>query len=151
MKKNFQINKEDYKKMVEKKTPKSNTIKNCLRAFVVGGSICVFAELIKNLIIDLGVSEKDAGGYTSVILILISVILTGFGIYQKIGSYAGAGSIVPISGFANSVASPAIEFKKEGYVMGVGSKIFIVAGPVILYGTVTSIIVGVVYYLINTF
>ncbi len=145
-KNNFSITKDAYKTMVDEKIPKSNTFRNCFRAFWVGGTICVIAEFIKHILLVSGISEENAGGLTSVVLIFISIVLTGFGIYQKIGNYAGAGSVVPITGFANSVASPAIEFKKEGFVMGVGAKIFIIAGPVILYGTVTSIIVGIVYY-----
>ncbi|MFV0441875.1 MAG: stage V sporulation protein AC [Lachnospirales bacterium] len=143
------IDEKVYDEIVKEHSPSSDTFRNCIKAFVVGGSICVFAEIIKNTFIMYHIPKDDAGTYTSIILIFIAVILTGFGIYQKLGSFAGAGSIVPISGFANSVASPAIEFKKEGYVMGVGAKIFILAGPVILYGTVASIIVGVLYYFIG--
>ncbi len=145
-KEKIKMSQEEYKKFVEDNAPKSDTFKNCIRAFLVGGTICTIAEYIKNIYISFGIAEKEASTYTSVTLIFIAILLTGLGIYQKLGTFAGAGSVVPITGFANSVASPAIEFKKEGYIMGVGAKMFVIAGPVILYSTVTSIIVGVLYY-----
>lgn len=143
------ISDNEYSKIVKDLSPKSSTKTNCLRAFFVGGTICLFAEFFKQWLMTFEILEKDASVYTSVVLILLAIILTGFGVYQKIGNFAGAGSIVPITGFANSVASPAIEFKKEGYVLGVGSKIFIIAGPVILYGTTSSILVGIIYFFLN--
>ncbi len=142
-------NEEIYSKMVEEVSPKSKLIKDCIFAFIVGGLICVLGEFIMNTFISYGVEKEMASTYTSVSLIFIGVLLTGLCIYEKIGKYAGAGSIVPITGFANSVASPSMEFKKEGWIAGVGAKMFVLAGPVLLYGTLTSIVVGVFYYLKN--
>ncbi len=138
-----------YKKLVDEVSPNSTIFKNCLYAFFVGGFICAVGQFIQNTLINYGVDEKISGTYTSVILISIGVLLTGLGIYEKIGKRAGAGSIVPITGFANSVASPAMEFKKEGWIAGVGAKMFVIAGPVILYGTLSSIVVGIFYYFSN--
>ncbi len=148
-KREMNMSQDEYKKFVENSSPKSDTLKNCFRAFLVGGTICTIAELIKNMYMYYEIGEKEAGALTSITMIFISIVLTGFGIYQKIGTYAGAGSVVPITGFANSVASPAIEFKKEGYIMGVGSKMFVIAGPVIVYSITSSIVVGVFYYFLK--
>ncbi|GHU50742.1 stage V sporulation protein AC [Clostridia bacterium] len=140
------IGKEKYKEMVKETAPKSKTTANSFRAFIVGGGICVIGQIIHNLCLSAGAGRDSAGTYTAVVLIFLGCLLTGLGIYDKIGKFAGAGSVVPITGFANSVSAPAIEFKKEGYVLGVGAKIFVVAGPVIVYGTISSIIVGLIYY-----
>ncbi len=144
-----QKGKDKYKKMVEKASPNSNIVSDCLKAFLVGGFICTVGQFINNYFVNRGFEKDDASMYTSIILILIAVLLTGFGVYDKFGKFAGAGSVVPITGFANSVAAPAIEFKKEGYILGVGAKIFLVAGPVILYGVLTSVIVGLIYYFVK--
>lgn len=141
--------KQKYKKMVEKASPNSHLLTDCLKAFIVGGIICSIGQFFTNILGNYGFSQQDTGIYTSVILIMIASVLTGFGLYSKIGKFAGAGSVVPITGFSNSITSPAIEFKKEGLVLGVGAKIFIIAGPVILYGLLTSIIVGIVYYFLK--
>ncbi len=138
-----------YKKMVDEVSPPSKIIKDCIYAFFVGGSICTVGQFIQNTLIGYNVSEKMASTYTSVILIFFGVLLTGLTLYEKLGKRAGAGSIVPITGFANSVASPAMEFKKEGWIAGVGAKMFVLAGPVLLYGVLTSIIVGIFYYISN--
>lgn len=138
--------KQKYQKLVEKTTPNSKILSNCIKAFIVGGLICCLGQFISNTCISFGLAKDVAGMYTSVILVFLGVLFTGFGVYEKLGKFAGAGSVVPITGFANSVAAPAIEFKKEGYILGVGAKMFIVAGPVIVYGTLASIIVGIVYY-----
>ncbi len=140
---------EQYKSLVEEMKPKNNVVKNTMRAFVVGGLICLSAQIIKNMLLKNGIEEEVAQSLVTLIYITLGVVLTGFGVYEKLGKFAGAGSIVPISGFANSVASPAIEHKKEGYITGVGTKIFTVSGPVILYGTFASIVCGFVYYLIK--
>ena len=132
--------------MVKKASPNSPIASDCIKAFIVGGLICVIGQLLHNFILSYGADEKTAATLTSVILIVSASLLTGLGIYSKIGKFAGAGSIVPITGFSNSVTSPAVEFKQEGLILGVGSKIFIIAGPVILYGTLTSVIVGIFYY-----
>lgn len=138
--------KKRYSNLVDEVSPNSNLIVNMLKAFVVGGLISCLGQFIVDSFLNMNYSKDDAGMYCSIILIFLGVLLTGLGIYNKIGKFAGAGSIVPITGFANSVAAPAIEFKKEGYVLGVGAKMFIVAGPVILYGTLSSIFSGLVYY-----
>lgn len=144
-----QQNKEaqQYNAYVQAKMPKTKSLSNCLRAFWVGGLICCIGQGIKELLLLLPLTTQAAGSYTSVILVFLGTTLTGIGVYDKIGKYAGAGSIVPITGFANSVASPAIEFKQEGYVLGVGAKMFIIAGPVLLYGTLASFLVGLIYFI----
>ena len=142
-----ELSKERYSEMVKKTSPNSPIITNCIKAFIVGGIICCLGQLINNICKNYGFSTEESSTYTSMILILIASILTGLGLYSKIGKFAGAGSIVPITGFSNSVTAPAIEFKKEGFILGLGAKIFIVAGPVILYGTLTSVIVGIIYYI----
>lgn len=136
-----------YEKMVEKASPNSHIFLDCIKAFVVGGIICVIGQFITNVLLNNGLSKDESSAYTSVILIGIASLLTGLGLYPKLGKFAGAGSIVPITGFSNSVTAPAIEFKKEGFILGVGAKIFTIAGPVILYGTITSMIVGIIYYI----
>ena len=141
-----EMTKERYSKMVDSSSPNSPVVSNCIRAFIVGGIICTIGEVIMNISMLYGADTESAGMYTSVILVITASILTGLGIYSKIGKFAGAGSIVPITGFSNSVTSPAIEFKKEGYILGLGAKIFIIAGPVILYGALASVVVGLVYY-----
>ena len=140
-----QMKKEDYKKLVSEKSRPSPIFKNTLRAFTVGGGICVFGELLGGLYAYLGANEELKGTLVSVSLIFIAVILTGLDIYDNIAKFAGAGTLVPITGFANSVVSPAIDTKAEGWVLGVGAKIFTIAGPVILYGTLSSVIYGVIY------
>lgn len=137
---------EKYNKMVKEVSPNSPIVKDCLRAFLVGGLICTIGQLINDFAMSFGADEKTAGTYTSVILIIAASLLTGMGVYSKIGKFAGAGSIVPITGFSNSVTSPAVEFKQEGFILGLGAKIFIIAGPVILYGVLASIAVGTVYF-----
>ena len=120
-----------------------------LKAFLTGGSICTIGQLISNYCKTLGLSEKDCGAWTAIVLVLFSVILTGLNVYSKIANWGGAGALVPITGFANSVAAPAIEYKKEGQVFGIGAKIFTIAGPVLLYGVVTSWALGVVYWVLS--
>ena len=145
-----QISNEEYNEYVEQITPKYNVFKNCFNAFWVGGAICVFGEVIFQFFKNrLGVSETDAASYESMLLVLTSVILTGLNAYGHIARFAGAGALVPITGFANSVAAPALEFKTEGWILGLGAKIFIISGPVILYGTLASIAYGLIYYLLT--
>ena len=117
------------------------------KAFLTGGTICVIGQGILNYCQAAGLDKETCGAWTSLILIFLSILLTGVGLYPKIGKWGGAGALVPITGFANSVAAPAIEYKKEGQVFGIGCKIFTIAGPVILYGTLTSWVLGVIYYL----
>jgi stage V sporulation protein AC len=139
-------NDENYNKYVEAITPKHSCGKNCLNAFFVGGLICVYGQLITNICTNLlDMETKDAASWTSIILILTSILLTGFNLYKKIAKFGGAGALVPITGFANSVAAPTIEYQKEGEVFGKGVKVFTIAGPVILFGIVTSCCAGVIY------
>lgn len=136
-----------YKDMVNKTNPPSNLLKDCIFAFLIGGLICDVGQFIMNLFLSLGVPMDDVGSYVSSIMVFLGAFFTGLGVYDNLGKYAGAGSIVPITGFANSIVSPAMEFKKEGYVFGVGSKMFVIAGPVLVFGISTSIIVGLLYYI----
>lgn len=138
--------KKEYQQFVKQKTPVHSLVKNMGKAFVTGGSICVIGQCILNYCQSIGLDKKVSGSWCSLILILISVILTGFNLYPRIAKWGGAGALVPITGFANSVAAPAIEYKKEGQVMGIGCKIFTIAGPVILYGIFTSWIFGIIYW-----
>jgi len=143
------LSKKEFDEMVKKASPNSRLLTNCIKAFVTGGAICSAGQFIMNAFYNAGFSRDGTAMYTLVILILAGALLTGFGIYDKIGKFGGAGSVVPITGFSNSVAAPAIEFKKEGFVLGVGAKIFVIAGPVILYGTLTSVVVGIIYYIVK--
>lgn len=142
---------EQYKAYVEKKTPKNNVYFNMIKAFITGGIICVVGQVILNFCKGQGLSDDIAGSWTSLILVLLSVVLTGFNIYPRIAQWGGAGALVPITGFANSVAAPAIEYQKEGQVFGIGCKIFTIAGPVILYGVFTSWVLGVLYWISTMF
>ncbi len=143
------INKSNYNDYVKKKTPDSPILKNCIKAFFVGGVICIIGQAITDLCIMLGAGLSDVKIITPIILIFLGSLLTGVGVYDKLGKHAGGGSIIPITGFANSIVSSAMEFKKEGFVMGVGAKMFTIAGPVIVYGVVASMIYGFIYWLIN--
>ena len=140
---------EQYKAYVEKKTPKNNVYFNMIKAFITGGIICVVGQAILDFCKSQGLSEEIAGSWTSLILVLISVILTGFNIYPRIAQWGGAGALVPITGFANSVVSAAMEYKSEGFILGVGAKMFTIAGPVIVYGTVASVVVGLIYWIMS--
>ncbi|SDH07509.1 stage V sporulation protein AC [Desulfosporosinus hippei] len=140
---------EKYQKLTEQYTPKPTVIKNVVLAFIVGGIICSIGQIIINLFISLGLARLEASTAATATMIFIGALLTGLGIYDEIGKFAGAGSIVPVTGFANSIVSPAMEFRREGYVMGVGAKLFTVAGPVLVYGIATSIVVGFAYYLLH--
>ena len=142
--------KNEYKKYVEQKSPKPTYLKNYIMAFLVGGLICCIGQGINDFYMKvINLDKLDASSVTSMTLIFLGAILTGFGVYDLIGKFAGAGSIIPITGFANSIVSPAMEFKKEGYVMGVGSNLFKIAGPVLVYGVSSSIICGLIYYIIK--
>lgn len=141
--------KQEYDRMVKKASPNSPILTNCLKAFVSGGVICTIGQILLNWYLKKEFSEQDAALLVSISLIGLSAVLTALGLYEKLGKYCGAGTIVPITGFANSVVSPAIEFKKEGMVFGMAAKMFIVAGPVIVYGTLTSMLVGFIYYLVK--
>lgn len=138
-----------YSTYIKNVTPTKSLILNIIKAFVVGGLICTFGQLISNILKDYNLNKDDVAAYTNIILILLAVIFTGFGLYSKLGEFSGAGSLVPITGFANSVAASAIEFKKEGQVFGIGCKIFTIAGPVILYGIFSSWLLGFIYYFLK--
>lgn len=140
------VSKEQYQQMSKKASPPSKSLIDIPKAFLIGGAICCLGEFLLNTFTSLGLEDKAAGAWTSIILIGLSAILTGFGLYEKIAKHGGAGTLVPITGFANSVVSPALEFKTEGFVLGLGAKIFIISGPVILYGVLASMIYGVIYY-----
>lgn len=140
---------QEYDKMVKQASPNSPIFMNCLKAFVSGGIICIIGQLLSNFYTGKNFSKEEAALLVSITLIGLSALLTAFGWYEKLGKFCGAGTIVPITGFANSVVSPAIEFKKEGMVFGMAAKMFIVAGPVIVYGTLTSMLVGLVYYFVK--
>lgn len=142
--------KKDYQDYVDQKSPNSPIIKNCFNAFWVGGLICSIGQIIFNYCKFRGMDVQMSNTIVSIILIGISAFLTGLNLFNKIGKFAGAGSLIPITGFANSIVSPAMEYKSEGYVMGVGGKMFTVAGPVLVFGISASIVVGIVYLIFNT-
>ena len=143
------ISPDEYSRLVSDLTPPSRHVRGCLRAFWVGGLICCIGQALNLLAEKLALSELTAPMFTTVVLIFLGTTLTGIGVYDKIGRYAGAGSIVPITGFANSVAAPAIEYRREGVVLGIGARIFQLAGPVLTYGITTSMAVGFIYYVIR--
>ncbi len=138
-----------YNEYIEKRSERSPCIVNCFKAFFVGGTICTLGEGLSQLYITLGAEKEKSLLYASISLIFIASLLTGIGVFDKIAKFGGAGALVPITGFSNSVTSPSIEAKSEGYVTGVASKMFTIAGPVIVYGTSASIIYGIIYYFIR--
>ena len=140
----------DYNNYVDKKTPNSPILKNCFNAFWVGGLICSIGQIIMDFCLYKGIDKEISGTIVSIILIGISAFLTGLNVFNKIGKFAGAGSLVPITGFANSIVAPSMEYKSEGYIMGVGAKMFTVAGPVLVFGISASIVVGIFYLIFNT-
>lgn len=142
--------KKHYLDYVDQKTPNSKTKSNFIIAFIVGGIICIIGQFILMFFTNQGYTKDISASLTTVILIFLGAFLTAINVYNKLGKIAGAGSIVPITGFANSIVSPAMEYKSEGYVMGVGSKMFLVAGPVLVFGIAASIFYGVIYYLMNS-
>jgi stage V sporulation protein AC len=144
-----ELTQKEYREYVEKKSPKSKILRNIIRAFVVGGFICVIGQFINNFFRARGMDIDVSSSLTSIIMIFLGALLTGLNIYDDLGKFAGAGSIVPITGFANSIVSPAMEFKSEGYIMGVGARMFVIAGPVLVYGISASIIAGIIYYLLR--
>ncbi len=141
------LTQKEYQKIVDKHSGKSPIVKDTLRAFFVGGLICTLGEIFRKTYLSAGLGKDLAGSATAITLIFIASVLTAFGIFDRIGKYAGAGTLVPITGFSNAVTSPAMEFKSEGMVPGTATKIFTVAGPVIVYGTLSSVIAGVIYIL----
>lgn len=145
------ISSKEYNKIVTKNSPKSKLFVNCIKAFLIGGAICTIGQGFTDLYAMLGAAEKDSKTLCSVTLIFIGILLTAIGVYDKIAKHGGAGTLVPITGFANAVSSPAIEFKSEGYIAGLGAKLFIIAGPVIVYGVSASIINGFVLWILSLF
>lgn len=141
----------EYGAMVQQVSPRSPVLKNCLFAFLFGGAICALGQGIANLFMLLGFTLRDARTFVSVSLIFLSAALTAFGVYDNIAKHAGAGTLVPITGFANSMVSPALEFKSEGFVTGLGAKMFVVSGPVLVFGISASVFYGVVLYVIGLF
>lgn len=145
----MEVNKDKYEAYVKEITPSHSTAKNVVTAFVTGGSICTFGQFLINFFLQTGMEKDAASAWTLLTLIFLSVLLTGLNVFQKIAKFGGAGALVPITGFANSVASPAIEYKAEGQIFGVGCKIFTIAGPVILYGILSSWLLGIIYYVVQ--
>ena len=141
------LNKKEYSGLVKEKSVNSQFLTDCLKAFLIGGAICTLGQGLVNLYVNFGIVEKDAKTLASVSLIFLGVLLTVTGTYEKIAKHAGAGTLVPITGFANGVTSPAMEFKTEGFVLGLAVKMFTIAGPVIVYGTVASVVYGIIYWI----
>ncbi len=135
---------EEYHNLVNRVKPKPPILTNCLWAFVVGGLICVIGQVILNYLIYTGINKVDAGSLTAIIMIFLGALFTGIGVYDDLGQKAGAGSIVPITGFANAIVASAMEFKREGYIFGVGARIFSVAGPTLVFGFVASVLIGLI-------
>lgn len=141
------ISNQEYGELAKRVSPPSSMAKTIPMAFLIGGAICTLGEALLNMYAALGFSQDDAGALTSMSLIFLSALLTGFKLYDRIAQHAGAGTLVPITGFANSIVSPALEFKSEGYVLGLGAKMFVIAGPVLVYGISASIVYGIIYYI----
>lgn len=142
---------ENYNKYVKEVTPKNSIFKNIIKAFLIGGLICTVGQFFLNYYMHLGADNEMAKSYNTVTLVFLAILLTGVGVYQKLAKFGGAGTLVPITGFANSVAAPAIEYKKEGQIFGIGCKIFTIAGPVILYGIFSTWLLGLIYYILKYF
>ncbi|MGO1470350.1 MAG: stage V sporulation protein AC [Tissierella sp.] len=136
------LNNKDYQKFAEGKIPKPTYLRNIIFAFLIGGAICTLGEFVMNYLHNKGLSEEMVSSATSIIMVFLGAFLTGLGIYDEIGKVGGAGAAVPITGFANSIVAPAMEFKKEGFIFGVAAKMFVIAGPVLVYGVSSSIVVG---------
>lgn len=145
------ISNSDYSKMTDKASPNSPIVLNCVKAFIFGGGICLIAQIMNYVFESLGMTEDAVKLATPSLIIIITAILTGIGVYDKIARHAGAGTIVPISGFSNSVVAPALEFQHEGYVLGTAAQMFSIAGPVIVYGTATSVIYGLIIFIFRLY
>jgi stage V sporulation protein AC len=146
---NSNISKKRFSEMVDKHSPNSKILTNCIKAFIVGGIICTIGQALSMWFMSMGIERDMAGTLSAVSLIFLAILLTGIGVFDNLAKFGGAGAVVPITGFANAVAAPAIEFKKEGYIFGVGAKMFIIAGPVIVYGLAASSLMGFFYWIIN--
>ena len=145
------MNQKNYAEITKKRAYKTHTIKNCICAFLIGGTICLFGELLLCFIEKIGIEKNEAKKWVTISLIFLSCLLTGIGWYDNVAKIAGAGTLVPITGFANAMCSPSIDSKSEGFVLGVGAKMFTIAGPVIVYGTVASVVYGVIYWITTLF
>ena len=141
----------EYGRLVQKMSPNSPMGKDCLNAFWIGGLICTLGQVFVNWYGSLGLSKTDAGTAASMTLVVLSALLTGLSLYDNIAKFGGAGTLVPITGFANAIAAPAVEFKTEGFVLGVGAKMFTIAGPVIVYGVSASVVYGIIYWITTFF
>ena len=140
------VSQKEYGEMVKKASPNSKSCIDIPCAFVIGGLICVIGQALTDFYSYLGFDDRTSAAWCTVTLVFLSALLTGLGVYEKIAKHGGAGTLVPVTGFANAVASPAVEFKSEGFILGLGAKIFIIAGPVILYGTAASVLYVLIYY-----
>ncbi len=145
------ISNEEYGELTKRRSHNSKLYKTVPMAFLTGGLICTLGQLLTNLYMMAGISKDTASSLTSISLIFLSILFTGLEWYDRIAQHAGAGTLVPITGFANAVASPALEFKSEGYVLGLGAKMFVIAGPVIVYGVSASVVYGIIYYIVGLF
>ena len=141
----------EYGKLVKQTMPKSPIVKDCIWAFVIGGLICTVGQVFINLYTSMGLDKTNAGTAASMSLVVLSALLTGLSLYDDIAKHAGAGTLVPITGFANAIAAPAVEFKTEGFILGVGAKMFTIAGPVIVYGVSASVVYGIIYWITTLF
>mgnify|MGYP004456424877 FL=1 len=146
---NLNISNSEYNDLISQKAQKSPILKNIFFAFIIGGLICSLGQFTFDTSINMGISKDDASTVTSICLILLGAFLTAVNLYSRLGKIAGAGSTIPITGFSNSIVAPAIEFKSEGYILGIGANMFKVAGPVLVYGTTTAVILGFIYYIFN--
>ncbi|MBO5477227.1 MAG: stage V sporulation protein AC [Clostridia bacterium] len=146
---NLNISNSEYDDLISQKAQKSPILRNVIAAFIVGGLICVLGQFINNKMLNLGIDKETASTITSISLIFLAALLTSLNLFSRIGRFAGTGATVPITGFSNSIVAPAIEYKSEGYILGLGANMFKVAGPVLVYGISTSVILGFVYYLLN--
>lgn len=144
------LSKKEYQRIVTAKSKNSKVFVNCIKAFLIGGAICTLGQVLTTVYKTAGMAEDDAKTFTSVSLIFLGVLVTALGFYDDLAKHAGAGSLVPITGFANAVSSPAIEFKTEGFVLGVGAKMFVIAGPVIVYGVTSSVVFGFIYWALRS-
>lgn len=147
----MKINKQNYSQYVEKKTQNSPILADCIKAFLFGGAICTLGEGIRQLMLRFGVAVEDTKVWLPITMIFLGAAFTGFGIYDSLAKHGGAGTSIPITGFSNSIVSSAMEFKKEGFILGVGAKMFTIAGPVIVYGTVASVVYGLIYWITTLF
>ena len=140
---------EKFKTLTDETSPKPKLVKNCIMAFLVGGTICTIGQVIQNLLLNYGISEENVKMILPIAMIFLGALLTGIGVYDKIADFGGAGTVVPITGFSNAIVAPAIEFKKEGFVFGVAAEMFTIAGPVLVYGIGSPVIIGIIYYFIK--